>query len=472
MDIEETVRKITPRRRRARKRGVWPLVQPGLQPSGYLETTPAGIILEANRPMAALLRTTPARLVGKPLSRFVEERGQHRLRGWLRELSATGRLEEGFLSLKLPRGRLFPAEVTVAVERGLGGKTECFRWRVCEALGGEGIAEVRSFLASIVLSSLDAIISATADGMVTMWNPAAEKLLGYTTDEIIGDRVGRLVPPHRQGEIKRIFSGILRGERYQSFETERMHKDGTIIPVSLTAFPTINFRGALVGFTAVLRDITERKRLEQTILEIGEREHRQIGQELHDGLCQQLLGVNYLGRALENRLSRSRPEEAAMQEINDYLEKLLKDVRGVARGLHPVKAEPNGLMSALEELAEHIRNIFGVPCRFICPRPVLISREEVATHLYRIAQEATRNALQHGKPSHIWIRLGRKAGAIVLCVRSDGKRFGQPPRGHKGIGLEIMRYRAGVMGAQLKVQRGARYGTEVRCVLPLAPRTR
>lgn len=122
--------------------------------------------------------------------------------------------------------------------------------------------EARAQLAAIVECSYDAVIS-VAHGRITSWNPAAEKLLGYSAEEILGKPVTLLHPPSRAGEAARILDMVLQGERLHDVETERVRKDGRTVTVSLTVFPVKNMAGQITGASAIVRDITERKRAEE-----------------------------------------------------------------------------------------------------------------------------------------------------------------------------------------------------------------
>ena len=145
------------------------------------------------------------------------------------------------------------------------------------------------------------------------------------------------------------------------------------------------------------------------------------------------------------------------------LDEAIGQTRSLARGLHPVKPEPNGLMSALQELASRTRALFNIGCRFICRQPVLLEDSTTATHLYRIAQEAVTNAIKHGKPGLIQISLTQTPGRINLAVKDNGVGLPATPRKHRGMGLRIMQYRAGTIGGSLAIQKDAGGGTTVVC---------
>src|SRR6185436_14466993 len=148
----------------------------------------------------------------------------------------------------------------------------------------------------------------------------------------------------------------------------------------------------------------------------------------------------------KNLAEQSSPESEAAAKISKLLTVALAQTRSLARGLHPVAPETNGLMSALEDLAARDTDLFKASCHFECPQPVLIQDNNVATHLYRIAQEATTNAIKHGQAQRIEIRLSSAPGQITLTVSDDGVGLQAGARPQKGMGLRIMNHRAGMIG--------------------------
>ena len=118
----------------------------------------------------------------------------------------------------------------------------------------------RNLLAAIIDSSDDIIVSKTLDGIITSWNKGAERILGYTAEEVIGKHVSMLMPPDAIEDIKKILDRIRRGEKVDHYETKRRRKDGTVIDVSLTVSPVRDAAGKIVGASKVGRDITEQKR--------------------------------------------------------------------------------------------------------------------------------------------------------------------------------------------------------------------
>jgi PAS domain S-box-containing protein len=327
-----------------------------------------------------------------------------------------------------------------------------------------------SRLAAIVESSSDAILSRNRDGIITTWNRGAERLFGYAAPEILGQPYSILVPADRADEQERLVESVQYGEMVETFETVRLHKDNRRLDVSVTLSTITDAGGVLTGVSSIIRDISERKRLEAEVLQASEQEQHRIAQDLHDGLGQQLAGISCLSNTLQKELGKKAPAQAEIAtRISRLLDVAVGQSRALARGLHPIEPEPNGLMVALEELAGSATELFKVTCRFNCPKPVLIEDFTAATHLFRIAQEAVANAIKHGRARQIEILLSLTSGRMVLTVRDDGE--GVPSmeklvRQQKGIGLRIMRYRAGKIGADLEFQRNDSGGIDVICSMP------
>ena len=456
---------------------------------------------------------------------------------------------------------------------------------------------VRSQLAAIVEHSNDAIFSRTLDGVITTWNAAAERIFGFKAAEIVGRSSRVLLPRDQQDTFNNLLARIRNGELVQHYDTQRLHKNGKRIHVSLTFSPVRDARRRLVGFSTIARDVTDerrmidrlahrehelqdlfdeasvgivmtardgtiiranrafldlldrpseqviarnlsdfhpepalietilaqlaeretvhnvstelltpsrttrhvladanalwengrfvhsrwfvrdisrRKQLERELLELSERERRGFAQELHDGLGQQLGGVAYLSNVLREKLAeRNAPETAEATRIFGLVRDAIEHTRRISRGLSPIQPEPDGLMIALRELGHQTSELFRVRCRFHCRKPVLIEDSTLAGHLFRIAQEAVNNALKHGKPRSITIRLSPVRGNVMLAISDNGKGIAQLSPTRQGLGLHIMQYRAGLIRGTVKVQERRGRGTEVVCSAPYTrPRTR
>ena len=324
--------------------------------------------------------------------------------------------------------------------------------------------------AALVESSDDAIIGKTLEGNVTSWNKGAESVFGYARREMVGKPISVLIPPDRKNEEPEILEKIRRGESVDHYETLRRRKDGKLIDISVTISPIRDSEGKIIGASKVARDITGRKRLEREILEISDREQRRIGHDLHDGLCQHLAGIEMMSQVLEQKLSpQSKDAAKRAGEIAKNVREAISQTRSLARGLSPVTLESEGLGSALHELAVNTEKMFNVKCRFDGDLRVSLPNHAIATHLFRLAQEAVSNAIKHGKAGRIDIQFRADPRRVHLKVSDNGRGFPKNGAKSKGMGLRIMKSRAGMMDGTLTIERNPAGGTSVICSVPNRP---
>jgi signal transduction histidine kinase len=209
------------------------------------------------------------------------------------------------------------------------------------------------------------------------------------------------------------------------------------------------------------------KRLEKEILEISDREQRRIGQDLHDGLGQQLTAIELMCETLRSNLNSGSPEvQQQAEQICHFLRQAIGHTRGLAHGLAPFKVETGGLQATLLELAQTTTALRRLKCRLDYPATVPTPSGETATHLYRIAQEAVNNAVRHSKANEITIRLSNQKDTLRLEIVDNGKGLPQTAQSGRGMGLHIMKHRASVIGAQLELTSQPGKGVTVTCTLP------
>jgi signal transduction histidine kinase len=210
------------------------------------------------------------------------------------------------------------------------------------------------------------------------------------------------------------------------------------------------------------------QRLEQEIINISEAERRRIGQDLHDGLCQYLAALSCAATSLRDDLNKLKLTEEA--KAADELARLLQDAvvqtRDLARGLVPVHVEEDGLVVAMEGLAHSVTRLHSINCTFEAKGVALKYHETAAMHLYRIAQEAINNATKHGKARNINISLNATKAVTTLRIADDGAGISRTVAPNRGMGINIMGYRARLTGGQLKIEEPERGGTVVLCTTP------
>lgn len=342
----------------------------------------------------------------------------------------------------------------------------------------EALQEERNVISAILDTVGALVVVLDPEGRIIRFNRAGEQATGYPFAEVAGQKIWDLfMVPEEVERFKTVFAQLCLNQRPSDqkpsdqkpsvYEGYLVRRDGErrLIAWSSTLLPGHDGNPALVIATGI--DITERKHLEKTILEISTREQRRIGQDLHDGLGQHLTGIAFMSKVQEQKLmEKSLPEASDAAKIVNLVNEAINKTRELARGLLPVVSDAQGLMTALQQWAGEVEDLFGISCRFQCFTPVLIHDDAVATHLYYIAREAVNNAIKHGQARQVVIALAAVEDHGALTIQDDGCGIRSAVPGNKGMGLHLMNYRARMVGGSLDVERVDTGGTIVRCLFP------
>lgn len=325
---------------------------------------------------------------------------------------------------------------------------------------------------SVMEAAADPIVIYDMEGKVTYFNPAFQHIFGWNLAECYGQKMDHFVPQENWPETQTMINTIRAGKVLPATETNRFTKAGDIRNVSISG---ASFRGhdkQLAGSVVILRDITETKRLTKQLMDIGDNVRQNIGQDLHDDLCPHLIGIGGLVSALKTTIEKNNSEGSELAEkIVQLIGEATSKARGLARGLCPVHLVSYGLQSALEEIAEKTTMSSGVRCTFSGDSSLKFSNNTLATHLYYIVQEAVNNAVKHAKASCISVSLCQEEEYIHLRITDDGKGL-EGKQGKKGIGLQIMQYRALVIGAYLEITRSWEGGTKIHVYMKASEMTK
>lgn len=213
-------------------------------------------------------------------------------------------------------------------------------------------------------------------------------------------------------------------------------------------------------------EIAKRHRLEREILEISEREQGRFGQDLHDGLGQELAGIALIANVLASELkAQGHPSAETACNIADYIRDTINSARRLAKGLYPIDLNRYGLLLALEDLASQTCIRFGVRCELKRGGELPRLGQSVEIHIYRIVQEGIANAIKHGKAGCIVIECLAESRVISFTVSDDGAGF-MEPLGACGMGLHLMNYRARLIGAEISVRNAVGGGCVIALRLP------
>lgn len=301
-----------------------------------------------------------------------------------------------------------------------------------------------------------------------VWSPEVYRVFGLDPAGTPGiEALARAVHPDDRERLARFGSALLQGGMPdEAVECRIVAPDGTTRHILGTITSCVrDDDGTIAQLAGIMHDVTGRKSAEAEVLRIGEEERQRIAADLHDGVLQELAGVAYLAAAVRSELDQEGHALAArLRRIEGVIIQAIDHTRQVARAMDPMLPGGNGLVGALRHFAVAMQDTYRTRCTVeSAPAGVRIDDPVVANQVYRIAQEAVRNAVRHGRATHVQVRLTDDADGVSLSVTDDGCGMPTGAATGSGMGVEVMRYRAGLIGGQLAIERRSEGGTRVRC---------
>jgi len=316
-------------------------------------------------------------------------------------------------------------------------------------------------------TSREGIILIDVHGFIEYINPSAEIMFGYKSGELVGKALTLLMPKpmgrqHDQFITNYLETGIgkIIGKGRQLIG---LKKDDTQFPMYLS-IGDIKLEHTRL-FAGVIMDISEQLQMQREIMEVPVREQRRIGQELHDGIGQQLTGLGMLATSLLNKATR--PEHSLASQLATGLQQTLTQVRALSHGLVPVEIDAQGFTTALKNLTEEVHRQSHIPVSFKIHDEIRFSNNDTVMHLYRIAQEALNNAIKHANSSHIQVSLQTENDDGLLEIYDNGRGINNDVSNDDGLGLSIMKYRCSLFEGEIKIIPVAEGGTRICCRFPL-----
>ncbi len=325
-----------------------------------------------------------------------------------------------------------------------------------------------------------AIASLDRTGAVVHWMPGAERITGYTAEEVLGRsylQFFRWDDAIRLG-LDNALAMAREGGRFE-WETWHRKRDGEPFWANSVITPLERESGELTGYALITRDITERRRAEEQLRasesklrelsvhlqSVREEERTRIAREIHDELGQSLSFLK-MGLAW---LKGEVPERAVetVTQLNRTLDASVRSIRRIAADLRPSVLDELGLAAAIEWQAEAFTGQTGIHCVLNAERSRLELDKEAETALFRILQESLTNILRHARATRVDVRLASDSETVTLEIHDDGRGISEETlSGSVGLGIVGMRERAIAVGGQLEIGLHPEGGTRVQVSLP------
>lgn len=325
-----------------------------------------------------------------------------------------------------------------------------------------------AFHSSVLTALSDGVIVTDEEWTIVFANRAMSAIYGYDAGDLPQRSVAALLVDSPQ-RFKRLTAEMCRvadSEGRWVGELNGLRGDGGRF-ISRAAVAPLRHDGRR-WWVIVQRDVSERKRLERAIVDAVNQEQRRFASELHDGLGQELSGLSLMLASLAPELLESSTAAATLADAQAVLSGAIRACRTAAEGTAAFTLDRLGLGGSLEMLALRALQLYGMKCSMLIDRPCGDPLDPaVAYELYCIAQEAIRNASQHGKAALCTVSLRHlDCGGLELRIQDNGRGFkGRRDGEHAGLGLKIMKYRAAQIGALLSIESAPGSGTQVRCRL-------
>ncbi|HTM15741.1 MAG TPA: PAS domain S-box protein [Terracidiphilus sp.] len=451
-----------------------------------------GTIISWNGAATRVFGYQPSEIIGKSILTLIPPELRHEEDEILRKLRAGERIEHFETTRMRKNGERFPISVTISPIRDASGNIVAASKIAHDISERRRTEESISRLAAIVDSADDAIVGKTLNGIVTSWNKAAERIFGYTAEEMIGQSILRLIPEGLYYEEDEILRKLRAGERIEHYETTRKKKSGELFQVSVTISPIIDHSGKVIGASKIARDISDKKRVEQLLIQSEKlaatgRMAAAIAHEINNPL-ESLINVIFLAR------QHSAPDSRVSQLLLTA-EQELERVSHIARqtlGYYKDTGAPTDVH--VHELIQNVLTVYNskmmsadiaVDSRFNDLQKISVSKGEMLQVFSNVIANAI-DAMKQGGVLSITTRnvLSSPQDGIEVVIRDTGVGIEQEhlPRVFEpffttkgilgtGIGLWVAKQLVSRRGGQISIASSTtpkNSGTTVTIFIPFA----
>jgi PAS domain S-box-containing protein len=350
----------------------------------------------------------------------------------------------------------------------------------------KSLQETNRVLSALIQASPLAIICLDLDQKVTLWTPSAEKLFGWSAGEVLGKELPT-IPTELRNEFDTLFIQSTTLPPLINYETQRIHKDGSRIDVSISNSVQYKSTGEKNGVMTILVDISKRKiaerQLEKSLAElhalsarlvtIREEERSRISREIHDELGQNLTGLKMDLFRINKRLSKYDDHQSVEQilgqtaDMIELVDLSINSVRRIATELRPSILDTLGIIPAVEWLVSDFQSRVGIHCEFISLVDHFQPSTEVSTALFRVCQEALTNIIRHADASQVIIILDAYRDRIQMTIEDNGRGFDvEEITNTHSLGLIGMKERIIALNGEFLIQSTPSSGTLLTARIP------
>jgi len=333
----------------------------------------------------------------------------------------------------------------------------------------EALRQEKEFNETLIDTAQTIILVLDEDARIVSFNKYMERLCGYRSEEVRGKNwFETFLPEGERGRIARLFDRASRGVHTRGNINSIVTRGGEERAIEWYDSELRDKDNEFVGLLCTGQDVTERKTLQEQLLTIAENEQQRIGEHLHDDLGQELVALQLtVDTQIESLKSANSPEVERSLRVAEGLERSLRKVRDLARGLILFKISSAELVDALGDLCVQFNRLEDVKCTLDFHPAATIADDEVANQLYHIAKEALTNSLKHSRCDelHMSVVVGPEGENTVLTIRDNGKGISDEARSQGGSGLHIMKNRGDLIGATVQIGHHCEGGTVVKCIV-------
>ncbi len=329
-------------------------------------------------------------------------------------------------------------------------------------------------------ASPDPIVVYDMQGAATYVNPAFKQAFGWSDEELLGKKID-YVPDENWAETRDAIERMLRGEKIQSFETKRLAKGGRVLDIHLSSSLFSGQDGKPAGNIVILRDVTERRSMEETLermrsklLNLQESERSSIARILHDTIGQNISILDFNLTTIEEVLDQRSQEK--ITELHANMRQVIRDsgekLRDIASGLHPREVHELGLVAGVISFVKAFQRTTPHEVMTTIQVEGLQIGEHLAINVYRIIQEAFTNIIKHAKCRSVNFQMTAAENRLLVRIRDDGIGFNpeeiaRREVANRGMGLFIIQERVKAINGKFTIHSDPSQGTEIHLEVPL-----